>query len=583
MRRFALVFTILVVLNGCGGGGGGSQISPNSVVTIQIPANQAVQQQVEDATIVVDAGTFPVATELVVEQWNANQYAVPNQHGVESSSGIVLEPSSEPTLDLTVRFPKPAQAGDSIAVAKTETGWEVLDSEVVGQTINVTVPKESLSRGRGPGTLMGLIAIAFFPSAPPPDQETELVKVAGSGAFATGRSALIVHGFADSYDDFAALASKLMQTGRYTNVYSFSYDWRLDGVAAATRLRDELQPYRNSGKVVDVYAHSWGGLVTRYALEVLGETYAVDNCYFVCSPHLGTPLADLGSLIAFFVGLYLNAPGDEPQYRGLLSFNTASLNDLRSTGAFVNELKDTQGQRGHVNYYLIGGGLDLVVPFSNATAVGQQLEENTSGVVVRHVDWSAGHTELVKKSGDIGRLISFINGQPGANAVEVLLLPNPVEAGPDGWLWDVQIRNYSSQTVTLKTLTFDSFNKNGEWLGVVWYDPNSPPGVFFPPEFREWDVVLPAGWEAYLSIGDVPDRNQYSGLKIWEVPIEMRARSLEHTLVYERANNQATTVTMLTEYYQNLWPSPPHTRAPRGLNTGNGVGQRKNLIIRKFR
>lgn len=569
----------LVVLNGCGGGGGSSQSSPNSVVTIQIPANQAVTQQVEDATVIVDSGTFTVSTNLVVEQWNANQYAVPNQHGQEVSSGIVLTSSSEPTKDLILRFPVPGQDGDSIAVTKTAGGWEVLVSEVIGQSISVTVPKDSLTRGRSPGQIVGLIGIVFFPRALPTQPTSELVSVAGSGEFAAGRSALIIHGFADWYNDFSLLASRLMQTGRYLNVYSLDYDFTLGGAVAALLLKQELEPYRNRGKVIDIYAHSWGGDVTAYAMEVLGETHVVDNVYFICSPRLGTVHTDTIKVLKFFVNQYLNLSGNEPTYRGLMTLGTPSLQDMAVTSAFIDALKPPSEQRGHVNYHLIGGGLDFIVSFTSATAVGQDIEESTAGTVVRYVDWLAGHNTLVKNSDGIGRLINFINSQQPSNTVELVLMPNPVEAGDNGWNWTIRIRNYSDQTAYLKALTYDSFNMSGNHLGVTWYDPNSLPGTFFPPEYREWGMSLLSHYETYLYIRDVPDRNSYSGLKIWEVPLEMRARSLEHTLTYVINGRPETVATTLTEYYQNLWPTSPNTRSPRQVGVGNNVGQLKAPVI----
>ncbi len=577
-----LVILATLILGGCGGSGGQTTpIEPDTTVVIEVPAGQAVNATVAEATVAVPAGAFAVDTTVTVQRWRPDQFRLPNRHSRIGSSGFRIRSTSQPSTDLELRLPKPADPGTTLAVHQTEDGWATLDATTAHDTVTVKIAPNTyeLVRSQRPGAL-GLIALAIFPPPPSLDRTASLERLAGRAEFAAvgGRTALIVHGFSDSHEDFALLAAGLLTSGRYGAVYALKYDFRLPGESAAELLRTQLTPYRGRGKVVDIYAHSWGGLVTRHCLETLGETHVIDNVYFVCSPHRGTAIADLGRLVNALVNFTLNVPGTG-EYRGLLGLGTPSIQDLASTGRFVRELNQANGQRGHVNYHLVSAGLDLVVDGDSAHARGVQLEEMTNGTVTRHTDLAAGHNSLVKSPAGIERLLEFVAEHRSDRSVEMVLEPNPVEARSDGWFWTIRIRNHGPTAVRLLTLTFDSFNRNGTWLGATWYDPDSPPGRFFPPEYRRWGLFLDPGQEARLYIRDVPDRNRYTGLTIEEVPVEMRARSLEHTLVYERLGQQTTTVSRLTEYYQDLWPADPNVRSPRAPGQGNGVGQIRSPVV----
>jgi hypothetical protein len=85
-----------------------------------------------------------------------------------------------------------------------------------------------------------------------------------------------------------------LQPGR--NYFEFPYDWRRDNRVAARRLKllsdDWLRDWRESSgyppaKLI-IVAHSMGGLVARYFLEVLGGWRDAKACFTVGTPYRGS-------------------------------------------------------------------------------------------------------------------------------------------------------------------------------------------------------------------------------------------------------------------------------------------------------
>jgi pimeloyl-ACP methyl ester carboxylesterase len=94
---------------------------------------------------------------------------------------------------------------------------------------------------------------------------------------------LLVPGF--SYDP---LINRLTSGG--FAVTPFAYDWRLDYVAIAIRLRAKILALApDGGSKVHVVAHSQGGLVLRTYLRLYGADSRVDRIVYLGTPHKGAP------------------------------------------------------------------------------------------------------------------------------------------------------------------------------------------------------------------------------------------------------------------------------------------------------
>jgi len=127
------------------------------------------------------------------------------------------------------------------------------------------------------------------------------------------RVALLVHGFqSDSYWMPADFSRLCHQSGSsYDHVLTFDYE------SFNTRIRDNARTLAEAlraagfgpedGVHLDVFAHSMGGLVARYLVEVFGGDAFVDRCFLVGVPSQGTILAAAKRLVPWLGTLLLNS------------------------------------------------------------------------------------------------------------------------------------------------------------------------------------------------------------------------------------------------------------------------------------
>jgi len=75
--------------------------------------------------------------------------------------------------------------------------------------------------------------------------------------------------------------------------YTFAYDWRQDNRTSARELGTAIERWRarHPGASVWIIAHSNGGLVARYYIEILGGKDIVNKLFLMGAPEDGTPLA----------------------------------------------------------------------------------------------------------------------------------------------------------------------------------------------------------------------------------------------------------------------------------------------------
>ena len=108
----------------------------------------------------------------------------------------------------------------------------------------------------------------------------------------------IVPGFwkVDGYTEVRRALLGQLELSERKNYFEFAYDWRLDNRVAARQLvargREWLGAWRESTKNKDaklvIVAHSMGGLVARYACEVLGLRKDVQAVFTMGTPYQGS-------------------------------------------------------------------------------------------------------------------------------------------------------------------------------------------------------------------------------------------------------------------------------------------------------
>lgn len=177
----------------------------------------------------------------------------------------------------------------------------------------------------------------------------------------------------DGYGALAARLKRAFRIERGRNYFEFPYDWRRDNRAAArrlARLSDEwLRGWRestgNAGAKLIIVAHSMGGLVAQYFLEVLGGWRDAKALLTFGTPFRGSVNAlralsegirkgpfgviDLTTLVRSFTSVYQLLPtypclarGDGPLLRlaDAPALPGMALSQVRDAAAFHNEVRD---------------------------------------------------------------------------------------------------------------------------------------------------------------------------------------------------------------------------------------------------
>lgn len=122
---------------------------------------------------------------------------------------------------------------------------------------------------------------------------------AGTGAVGTavpaGIPILLVHGLVDNRAVFTTLQRSLRRRG-FSNVVSINYSlFTTDVPSAAARLAGYIEDVcqRTGYEQVHVVAHSMGGLIARYLVQVDGGDRRVHTLVTLGTPHAGTKVAQI--------------------------------------------------------------------------------------------------------------------------------------------------------------------------------------------------------------------------------------------------------------------------------------------------
>jgi hypothetical protein len=184
------------------------------------------------------------------------------------------------------------------------------------------------------------------------------------------RVALFVHGFGDDSSSLVqGLASYLKQAGiAYGHYLTWNYESAGTGVAESGKALAEalagLCGFRvDDGIRLDLYAHSMGSLVSRYAIECAGAGEYVDRLVMSGPPNNGTTLASTGRAALYLTTLLLNKASLIPP----LSLANSRLKSLYEDGRGITDLavgspaiRELNSLSGHATVpYLVLAGENL--------------------------------------------------------------------------------------------------------------------------------------------------------------------------------------------------------------------------------
>jgi len=197
----------------------------------------------------------------------------------------------------------------------------------------------------------------------------------------TKRVALFIHGIiGDTYVSPVLLNSAVHPVSKkklgehYDLALTFDYEnLGTDIPTNAKHLADQLSDIGlkldspHAGKTFDVYAHSMGGLVSRYYIEQLHGDKLVNNLIQFGTPNNGSPLPSYYSWAVLGITRLINGasvakPFFAPFFQGakwFLESTQEGLDDMKNGSTFLKDLNDPKVEKS-ISYHLINGNIRLI-------------------------------------------------------------------------------------------------------------------------------------------------------------------------------------------------------------------------------
>ncbi|MCL6474005.1 MAG: hypothetical protein K6U75_02970 [Firmicutes bacterium] len=374
----------LWLTNGCGGGAGINEPPKPLWETTRVvgPEGTTIETpQQYGAKVEVAPGTFDSATQLRVQVYPPEVAAGNLPQGVAPASYVVRmdfedTPSGQQgNISISLTLQASRQSGDmwylfsTIPQNKNTTpavvlkGWH---TSKVGQELRIDLSQEDikklLERLSQPPYLHSLTTGMYtYNSKPAQISPRGLVKYdppshkwrADNPVWSNKRIAILLHGMKNDIDNMLDLAKVLHGYRVYDEIWGFDYDWsrHIDengedlGIEVGIALKKADRPAR-----IDLYGHSMGGLVARWALEKEGASPFVERLFTFGTPHLGVPIDDPTNLPGKWDWFLYNAI---PWLRGL---NTDGVKDLLEPGSsFLDKLNDHTPAAKNTVYIVFAG------------------------------------------------------------------------------------------------------------------------------------------------------------------------------------------------------------------------------------
>lgn len=185
-------------------------------------------------------------------------------------------------------------------------------------------------------------------------QPRRILPVGGLGGPSDGSAtyALVVHGLLSDHHEMSQLIA--YASGKYDHVFAYEYPSGGDIADNARWLTLNLRRHLPEHARITVFAHSMGGLVSRYMIEqfrglLWAQNMDVVNAVFLGTPHTGADLAPLGAFLDDTLDAVFEVVAGLPRLR-------EGIAQLHPTHPHFVELNASPNQA-WTNYWLIGGVL----------------------------------------------------------------------------------------------------------------------------------------------------------------------------------------------------------------------------------
>lgn len=369
---FTVAAAVLAVLAGCGSGRSADAppkplwettraVGPEGA-TIETPeqygAKIEIAQNTFESTTQVRVQVYPPEAEMR----NLPQGVVPASHlvRVEFSS-----PPSEQQGGISITLPVSAsrQSGDTwhFLTAYLPTikppiairGWHASDN---AQSRSVTLQPDELRSLLLMAGTMSLINYQYN-STPPTLQPRGMVRWEQNRGqwqqqppdWENKRIAILIHGIRNNIENLKELAEKLSGYRLYDEIWGFDYNWTMHINQNGVQLADYIISNAKDTTRIDVYGHSMGGLVARWALEKGGASRYVERLYTMGTPHLGVPIDKPRNL----PGNWLMVLDDAIAF--VTGLNTTGVRDLLENSDSLRELNDSSRDAQNTVYIVFAG------------------------------------------------------------------------------------------------------------------------------------------------------------------------------------------------------------------------------------
>lgn len=521
-NQILLTFFLTALLFGCGGGG--NDEPQNKSVVIHASKNSTASGELDGIQVIIPAGTF--TDEVSVEMQSGNrEFPILSNESSHTEIKLLFQ-DSKLTHDLRVSAPTGDEAPD-LAALKLDGYWEPLIADDSGAFI---IKADDINNSSSKA--MKDMRISFSSANEDKDRNVpgiELFRLSGTGEFGEPGpegvgSALFVHGILSNGQN-PDFADHIRQSHGYRNVYGVTYRFN-DGVEAnAHRLADLISSKNLPDKSVDIWAHSMGGLISRFMIEQNLCSLPVKRLYTLDTPHLGSAWATPFSAWLDIMRIQLNGTGLVGA--GIFFPSTQFVKDL-VPGSQVTETlnKNYDPHRAEVDYFFVANSRDGVVQEGSQVASGVLIEAHASGAFYRGT-LTAGeeiqHNPLdrnmanrissllaafrnhsvLKEEG--GRII-LTNGFPqfNDNGLQILSDAYTVNSEQETWKWSLKINNTRSHSIVVEELIFANYDKNGQYHSQQWA--GKIPGAFphvvtridhtvNPKESSSWQIETFPGTE----------------------------------------------------------------------------------------
>jgi len=596
MVRWFLIFVLVTLISGCGTNSNPNLSKPDGSGQVQISVDPKVDsvKSVGDIIVTVPAGTFSAPTSISIERHVAADVPkLSDFRTIGSEPQITISvPSVDLEGDIVIDLPMASfysstrQTSTSTTIyglfAKLADGnWTMVsklpqtEADYLKQGARIVIDRLAFSSfGKKITAVIGGIGWTK------PENKRDLVLVHSDSTLKDGYDLVLVHGWNSTRHIFDRLIESVATTKQYANIYALEYNWCDYIEPSGVFLSSSLGNLVRQGRHLDIWSHSMGALVARYAMETCKATKNVRTFVSICGVNEGSVLGNIEKIMVYLRTDYLNKPEEARGGLYFPAFDTYSTSQVMPGSSFIQRLNSgTPGsQIGNVNYVMISGQdwTDLVAGRESGLASNTNKRQLTLGTI-SEVATYASHSSLLETKDGVEQIINSAKTTASSQLAVILSPDNVIEVDPSStrWDWEISLRNQGDSEVIIKSITFDQYDGLGEWCSVSWYDPSvydSP----FPTSPVECDFSISGHGEKELSLTLATDR-EYDNVAISDLSPNFQTRVFVICVLFrDHSGSEFKINRTLVLKIPGLAPLAPKTRS-RGIRSSSGLA---NLVLR---